>query len=232
MLLAELEIRHTRAIAPTRRLALGDLFLPTDDGPGPGGLLLAGIIGASVGALDEELATELDRLLDDLERGARIVQPRLRYRFQTDTHGLDRSRHRLRQVAAAHQLEIDTHGAALPQVLGAIYAAAMLSFSARGQVFRLIRKATRWEGGADASLVAFLTGDEAGRFRRRWLSRDAQWALEVLRFANDASPGRDDVQRRFRELVRKAHPDHGGRGKDAGVRIDELSEAKRILLGR
>ena len=232
MLLAEIEIRHSRAIAPTRRLALGEIFLPTGDGPGDGGLLLAGIVAAFVGGLDEELATDLDTLLDDLERGRRVVQPRMRYRFQADTHGLDRSRHRLRQVADAFHLEIDDHGAALPQVLGAVYAAAMLSFTARGQVFRLIRRATRWEGGVDASLVAYLTGDEAARFRRRWTSRDARWALQVLRFAGDASPDRDDVQKRFRELVRKVHPDHGARGDGAGARIDELSEAKRILLGR
>src|SRR3954454_1240589 len=98
MLLAELEVRHSRPYSPTRRLALGQLYLPTDDeGPGHGGLLLAGIVAAGVSALDEDddLLDRIDDLLSDLEAGRRIVQPRILYRFQKDTHGLDRSHHRL-----------------------------------------------------------------------------------------------------------------------------------------
>ena len=95
MLLSELEIRHSRAIAPTRRIALGDLWLPTDPAPGFGGILLAGIVASAVGLLDDELRDELDILIDDLEGGRRIAQPRLRHRFQVDVVGLDRSRHAL-----------------------------------------------------------------------------------------------------------------------------------------
>ena len=36
MLLAELEIRHSRAVVPTRRVALGLHWLPVDPPPGPG----------------------------------------------------------------------------------------------------------------------------------------------------------------------------------------------------
>ena len=39
MLLAELEIRHTRANLPTRRVALGLRWLPVDPAPGFGGVL-------------------------------------------------------------------------------------------------------------------------------------------------------------------------------------------------
>ena len=39
------------------------------------------------------------------------------------------------------------------------------------------------------------------------------------------------VQRRFRELLVEAHPDHGGDEIDAAARIEELTEARRILLG-
>ena len=42
MLLAELEVRHSRAVAPTRRVALGRHWLPTDPAPGYGGILLGG----------------------------------------------------------------------------------------------------------------------------------------------------------------------------------------------
>src|SRR5205807_8238016 len=95
VLLAELEIRHSRSIAPTRRVALGDLWLPTDPAPGFGGILLAGVVAASVGSLEDELRDGLDVLIDDVDRGRRLPQPRLRMRFQTDVVGLDRSRHRL-----------------------------------------------------------------------------------------------------------------------------------------
>ncbi len=39
MLLAELEIWHTRPLTPTRRVSLGHMVLPTDPAPGFGGLL-------------------------------------------------------------------------------------------------------------------------------------------------------------------------------------------------
>src|SRR5213078_837477 len=94
MLLAELEIRHSRAIAPTRRIALGALWLPTDPAPGFGGILLAAVVAATVGGLDDDSRDDLDVLIDDLERTRRIAQPRLRHRFQTDVVGLDRSHHR------------------------------------------------------------------------------------------------------------------------------------------
>ena len=42
--LAVLEIYHSRPIAPTRRVALGRRSLPIEPPPGPGGLLLAGIV--------------------------------------------------------------------------------------------------------------------------------------------------------------------------------------------
>ena len=44
------------------------------------------------------------------------------------------------------ELELDDHAAVLPQVLGAVYAAAKLSYRARRHVFRLLRRATRWQG--------------------------------------------------------------------------------------
>jgi hypothetical protein len=55
------------------------------------------------------------------------------------------------------------------------------------------------------------------------------WALTVLGLAGPV-PGRKDVQRRFRELLRVAHPDHGGGEAAAAERIAELTEARRILL--
>src|SRR3954447_23586494 len=105
MLLAELEIWHSRAIAPTRRVALGDLWLPTDPPPGFGGILLAGVVAASVCSMEEEERDDLDTLIAQVERGIRIVQPRLRYRFQTDKVGLEHSHHRLTGSGEAMALE-------------------------------------------------------------------------------------------------------------------------------
>ena len=235
MLLAELEVRHSRPYSPTRRIALGKLFLPTADATaGHGGVLLAGIVAAGVSALDEDddLLDRIDDLLGDLEEGRRIVQPRLLHRFQKDTHGLDRSHHRLLGDADGHvrALEIDGHGAVLPQVLAALYAAGHLSYRVRADAFRLLRRATRWSGGIDDRLINFLTGDEAGSFRRRTVHYDESWALRVLGFDAGTEPGRSDIQRQLRTLLRDAHPDHGAEVEGAGQRIQDLTEARRILL--
>src|SRR5947208_9103946 len=95
MLLAEIEIRHSRAVAPTRRVALGTQWLPTDPLPGYGGILLGGIVATYLRDIDPELRAEFIDVIDDLEGDKRISQPRLRHRFQTDVIGLDRSRHKL-----------------------------------------------------------------------------------------------------------------------------------------
>lgn len=229
VILAELEVRHSRAIAPTRRVALGKLYLPTEPAPGFGGLLLAAILAACCARLADEQREGVERLLDELERGRRIAQPRLRHRFQTDVHGLDRSRHRLVGDGDAVHVELDDHGAFLPQALAALYAAAMLSYRVRPAVFRLLRRATRWEGEADDRLLRYLTSDEAP-FRRAAAFGDERWALAVLGFGLAEEPARNAILRRFRSLVREAHPDHGAETEDAGRRITELTEAKRVLL--
>jgi hypothetical protein len=230
VLLAELEIRHSRAVAPTRRVALGDLWLPTEPQPGFGGILLAGIVAAGVGRLVDDLRDELDALIEALDKGARIAQPRLRHRFQTDVVGLDRSHHRLVGRGEEMLLELDDHGAVLPQVLGAVYAAGRLSYRARPNVFRLLRRATRWEGDNDERLIAYLTGDEAAYRPWRTAAHNEDWARQVMGFATEDEPTRSDIQTTFRRLVRTAHPDHGGASERAGQRITDLAQAKRILL--
>jgi hypothetical protein len=230
VLLAELEIRHSREIAPTRRVALGHLWLPTDPHPGFGGILVAGIVAASVVRLGVECSDELVALIDAVGRGSRVTQPRLRHRFQTDVVGLDRSHHRLVGRGEAMALELDDHGAVLPQALGAVYAAGMLSYSARPTVLRLLRRAARWQGDDDERLIAYLTGDEAAYRPWRTAAHDEDWAKKVLGFAIRDEPTRTDVQATFRRLVRTAHPDHGGASERAGQRITDLTRAKRILL--
>ena len=43
--------------------------------------------------------------------------------------------------------------------------------------------------------------------------------------------GDKEVRRRFRHLLREAHPDHGAESADAAERIADLTEARKILLG-
>lgn len=231
MLLAELEIRHSRPIAPTRRVALGgDVFLPSEPAPGYGGLLLASVVATFCQQLDEELADELDDLLDDLEQGRRISQPRLRHRFQVDVVGLDRSHHRLYGAGGSYHLDLPMKGHPMPQVLGAAYAAGMLGRDAKGMVFRLLRKATLWAGEPGPRLLAFLLGTETSPRSWTTAANDQRWAMAVLGFDAAEPPDPDDVGRRFRDLVRLAHPDSGGDATVAGHRITELNEARRVLL--
>lgn len=235
MLLAELEIRHSRAVAPTRRVALGTQWLPTDPLPGYGGILLGGIVAAHLGDIDPELREEFVTLVDDLEEGKRIAQPRLRHRFQTDVVGLDRSRHKLTGPADGNgsslAFELDGHGRPLPQLLGVVYAAAAVHADARPAVFTAIRKAARWEGQVDRRLVDHLSDPtSAPPSSWRLFPTDERWALQILGFGPELLPQKDEVQRRFRTLLRESHPDHGADSEGAGLRILELTEARRILL--
>ena len=117
----------------------------------------------------------------------------------------------------------------LPQVLAAMYAASHLGAASRPAVFKLLRRASRWQGGSDERLIRYLSSDEAA-FKPWQAPGDEKWALAVLGFALGAEPARTEILRRFRTLVREAHPDHGAISEGAGKRIHELTEARRILL--
>ena len=230
--LAELEVFHSRAIAPTRRLALGDRELPVTPAPGFEDILLSGIVAAYVGVLDPDLFDDLDRLTRQLDAGYQIPQPRLRHRLQVDRVGLQRSVHRLHGTGEALSFEIDDKGAPAHHILAAVYAAGELPLGPRSRVMEAIRKAMRWTGAIDATLVAHLSGLARHHDWSAEAHRDpVGWALAVLDLHRaSASPGRRAVQRRFRDLVREAHPDHGGDRTAAAERLAELSEARRILL--
>jgi len=237
MLLAEIEVRHSRAVAPTRRVALGPYWLPTEPRPGYGGILLGGIVAAHIVDVDPELREEFLSLVDDLDAGRRIAQPRLRHRFQTDVVGLDRSRHKLVGHAGDSRFgdvrfELEGNGRPVPQILAAAYAAGGLHPDSRPSVLAALRKAALWEDGPNAALVTYLTDltDVPPTWWRRF-STDERWALEILGFGPDEDqPGRDEVLQRFRALLRESHPDHGAEHEGAGQRIVELTEARRILL--
>ena len=220
---------HSRTIAPTRRVALGELHLPTEPAPGFGILLLGCVMAAHVGSLDPDLHDDLARLMVEVERGRRISQPRLRYRFQADRVGLLRSTHRLRGVGERIVPEIEDRDAPIPQVLASVYAVATLPLGTRPAAMEVVRRGMRWRGEIGDRLIAHLSG------RAGWRSLPAGsdprlWALGVFGMDAPTAADRAVVQQRFRELLRAAHPDHGGASDAAAVRIAELAEARRILL--
>jgi hypothetical protein len=231
VILAELEVFHSRPIAPTRRVAIGHRDLPCSPAPGFGGLLLGGVVAAYIPGLDPELFDDLHRLTVHLEAGRRTPQPRLRHRLQTDRIGLQRTVHRLRGEGEELAFEIGDRGSPAHHILAAVYAAGDLPIGPRTRVMEAIRKAMRWNGGIDGSLVAHLSG----LARHHPWSADAfrdpiGWAIGVLDLGDGERPDRQAVQGRFRDLVRRAHPDHGGDTAAAAARLAELAEARRILL--
>jgi hypothetical protein len=230
---------------PTRRVALDGGYLPTN-GPAFGAVLLGSVMAESLDGLDDEQWDVLPRLIDDARRGELSV-PRiaLRYRLQTDIHGLDRSRHRIVEEAGVRVVELDVHGASAPQVLGAVMAAAALPASGRRIAFRAIDAAVARPGALPEGLIVrrLFEGVPGARpfapgSRRvvrpddawRGVPAERRWAMEVLGLHAGMPLERIDVQARFRRLVRQAHPDHGAVSSGAAERIAELSEAREMLL--
>jgi len=248
VLLAELNVRHTRRHMPTRRVALGDAYLPLS-GPAWGAVLLGAVTAEHVAALDEEQLDLLPRLIHDAAGGLSVPRIALRYRLQTDIHGLDRSRHRIVSEAGlgtqpAVVLELDRHAAGVPQLLGAVLAAASLPPTARRTALRAVEQAVQrpelpeglvvrrlYEGvpGLQPFAPRSVNGDgEDGLWRG--VPAERRWAMEVLGLKAGMQIERRDVQARFRRLVILAHPDHGAAGAGAAERLAELTEARELLL--
>jgi hypothetical protein len=251
VLLAELNIRHTRRHMPTRRVAVDHGYLPTS-GPAFGGVLIGAVVAECVPGLDEEQFDALTRFVEVAKRGTLTV-PRiaLRYRLQRDTHGLDLSRHRITSAAVERGsvrpiLELDLHGAPAPQVIGALMAGSQLPPSGRSVVFRFVDAALarpgvppeglevrrRFQGlpGMRPPGPGTTTGVGAEPDDWSGVPSERRWAMEVLGLQAGHAIERDDVQKRFRRLVRLAHPDHGAESAGAAERMAELSEARELLL--
>ena len=248
MLLAELNIRHSRRHMPTRRVALGDTYLPLS-GPAWGAVLLGGLVAEHYDALDEDQLELLPRLVHDAAGGLTVPRIALRYRLQTDSHGLDRSRHRIVSEARLGSdpvivLELDRHGAGVPQLLGAVLAAAALPPAARRIALRAVEDAIQRPVLPDGLVVRRLYEGVPGLqpFAPRGSLGDAdagawegvpaerRWAMEVLGLRAGMLVERRDVQARFRRLVQLAHPDHGASRDGAAERLAELTEAREVLL--
>lgn len=225
--LAELEVYHTRPAVPTRRVALGHLVLPSDPAPGFGGLLLGAVVAGHIRGVDPELWPDVDRLVRQVEFGQRVVQPRLRHRFQVDRHGLAVSRHRMLRAGDEIEFDFGTTGSDLAQVLGAVYAIERLAVEARHVIAPVLLKATKWRGPIGPALIAHLAG--TGSADLASMADPRAWALDLLGFPAGAQPSRREVVRSFRDRMRQVHPDHGGEAAGASKAILDLNEARRIL---
>jgi hypothetical protein len=234
---------------PTRRVALGDRLLPTAH-PGYGPLLLACVAATTVVGLDEEQAEALPSLLREARQGLSVPRRALRFRLQVDTEGLASSRHRLLGEGQGLVAELDVHGNhPVPQLLGVVMAAAALASYPRQLCLRAIEAAVgrpgvlpdgitpRWVTQAQQTQFDFRArpapaASAKGRPADLWwgVPAEIRWAMEVFGFAPGATLEREEVLRRFRRLVRLAHPDHGAAHGGAAERIVELGEARRVLL--
>ena len=230
MLLAELEVFHTRPAVPTRRVALGHLVLPVTPPPGFGGLLLGAVVANHIAGVHVDLHGDVARLISEVETGERVVQPRLRHRFQVDRHGLSHSRHRMIGNDDDVEFDFGTTGSDLAQVLGAIYAVERLDQSSRRVIAPVLVKALRWRGPIGPALVAYLAGAQSTALTA--LADPRGWAMAILGFPPDAEePSKRAVTRQYRIRMRDVHPDHGGEAQDASKAILDLNEARRILSG-
>jgi hypothetical protein len=254
MLLAELDIRHTRRHLPTRRVALAHARLPMSPTP-YGAVLVGAVVADNVAAIDEDLHADLDRLAAGARGGhIRVPSGALRHRVQHDLHGLARSRHRLVGDDGQLVVELAVHGSnPTAQVIGALLAVARMAPHPRLVAMRAVERAIRRPGAfPDDVVVRYLTQIEhhdplglgiAGvaegtgwdvdpDLEERWrgYGSEERWAMETLGFTPDVLPVASEVQRRFRRLVTFAHPDHGGTTDEAASRIHELAEARRMLL--
>lgn len=228
MLLAELEVWHTRPITPTRRIALGHMVLPVDPAPGFGGLLLGAVLAANLGEVDDELLPDIHRLLDQIARNERVAQPRLRHRYQVDRHGLAVSVHRLVGEGDNVSFVLNPQGSPLVQVLGAIYAVERLEVAARHVLVPVLHRAMRWRGAIGPSFVTDLAGSAGASLAA--MADPRAWALDLLGFPLGAAKlTKKEITSRYRDGLRRAHPDHGGDDVVASKAIADLGEARRIL---
>ena len=235
MVLAELEVWHSRPIAPTRRMAIGDSFLPTDPAPGPGGLLLGAVFARFSNDLDRDLHEDMLALMTEVELGQKVGQPRLRHRLQEDRVGLSRTRHRLVAGPEGLQFEFETNKGLPAQFsLAAVYACASIPAERRRDVMEIMRRGLEWVGPVGPGLIDHLVGREvAMRFRSGAFATASDpmiWAIGILELdsAGDIEP--KAVQKSYRRLLRGAHPDQGASETEAAERIAELSRAREILL--
>ena len=179
----------------------------------------------------------------------------LRYRLQTDIHGLDRSRHRIARATTGARLvlELDVHGAPAPQVIGAVMAAAAMRPPSarrigvprrRGRA-RPARRAPRGRSRSGACSQGIPGVPPAARPRRpgrrrvvgrrrpawRGVPAERRWAMEVLGLRAGHRPSSATTcSAGSAASSASPTPTTGGAARGAAERIAELTEARELLL--
>ncbi len=234
---------------PTRRVSAGSAFLPLSGASSHGALLIGAVVHEFVTSLDDDNREDLRAFLADAVDGIEIPRIVMRHRLQADTHGLDLSRHRVEQRGDVLIVELDTHGAALPQLLGLILAISNLPPSSRHSGLSVARRALEGRSpfGRQGVLVRRMKDGIAHEVpwaqRADWvqgasleeavwagIDSERRWAMEVLGIPASSAVRRDDINRRYRRLLRDAHPDTGAVRVGAAERIEELGVARELLL--
>lgn len=188
MVLAELNAFVSRPIAPTRRIALGDLLLECSHPPDTGGVLLAAIIAQYQRHLDDETRSDLLGLMAEVAADHRIPQPTMRHRFQTDRVGLQHITYRLTSQGDRLQLRFPPEEATAAQhVLVAVYAAGTIDPDPRRDVIAFMQRAMSYTGSDHVDLLRFLGGGRGVGVAA--LGDPIRWALEVLSLGSTESGG-------------------------------------------
>lgn len=154
---AELEIFHSRLVAPTRRVALGQMSLPRIFGP----VLLGCVAGWFSLGEDDDFFADSVKLLVSASQGKYVPQPHLRHRFQRDKVGLLRSAHRLcfkplngsSRSQGSWSFESDEQSSSGAQhVLGVLYALYELPEDIKRESGILIEQALQWSASQPSDL--------------------------------------------------------------------------------
>ncbi len=251
MLLAELTVRHTRRHMPTRRVALGDRLLPTAH-PGYGPLLLACVAATAVKGLDEEQTEALGTLPPGGPHGAvgappgAALPPPGRHRgpglvpAPTPRRGYG-SRGRARRPRAAPRPPAPRGGDGGGRPWPPTRASSACGPSRRRSNARVSSPRASPPASSRTCSSRSSTSSPARRPLRHRArggpptsggvcrpSCVGRWRCSGSRPAR--APEKDEVLRRFRRLIRLAHPDHGAAHGGAAERIVELGEARKVLL--
>ena len=182
--------------------------------------------------MDEELVPDIYRLVNEIERGQRVVQPRLRHRYQVDRHGLARSTHRLTGEGEAISFHFEDNGSPLQQILGAVYAVERLAPDAPHTHRRRAAPGAALErSGRPRARSPTWPAARSGAARCRpssirWRGRSTCSASRP----GTVGPVKRDVLAQYRSRLMQVHPDHGGDEIAASKAIVDLGEARRILL--
>jgi ribosomal protein S14 len=139
-------------------------------------LLIGAVIAQHLDGVSDDYIPDIHHLLNEVEAGQRVVQPRLRHRFQIDRHGLSHSSHRLIGDGDDISFDFATTGTDLAQVLGAIYAVERLAPEHRRLIAPVMQKAARWRGPIGATMIAYFAGSQTTTLEA--LADPGGWAMQ------------------------------------------------------